>query len=100
FQIYLKSEFLDYVYLQQNTFDEIDGANDEKRQKRVFSKVVNTLKKDYKFSAKDEARKFFQELRQLFIDWNYIAMDDEKFTEMEKKIDSKIKEKADNAQSI
>jgi len=100
FQIYLKSEFLDYVYLQQNTFDEIDGANDEKRQKRVFSKVVNTLKKDYKFSEKDEARKFFQELRQLFIDWNYIAMDDEKFTEMEKKIDSKIKEKADNAQSI
>lgn len=97
FQIYLKSEFLDYVYLQQNTFDEVDGATDEARQKEVFSKVVRTMKSTYNFDTKDEARKFFQELRQLFIDWNYIPMKDAKFAEMEGKIDAKIKEKEINA---
>jgi len=97
FQIYLKSEFLDYVYLQQNTFDDVDGASDEARQKKAFSKVVNAMKTEYSFSSKEEARKFFQELRQIFIDWNYIPMKDAKFAETEKKIDQKIKEKSANA---
>ncbi len=97
FQIYLKSEFLDYVYLQQNTFDDVDGASDEARQKEAFSKVVAAMRTSFSFETKDEARKFFQELRQLFIDWNYIAMKDAKFAEMEDKIERKIKEKASNA---
>ncbi len=94
FQIFLKSEFLDYVYLQQNTFDEVDGATDKERQNYVFSKVVEALKTTYKFDVKDNARKFFQDLRQLFIDWNYRKFKSAEFDAIEKEINSKIKERA------
>ncbi len=92
FIAYLKSEFLDYVYLQQNTFDEVDGATNKERQQYVFDKVIDILNTGFDFSDKDKARRYFLELRQVFIDWNYAAMDSEQFKKLEAAIDAKIKE--------
>ncbi|MCF7790646.1 MAG: V-type ATP synthase subunit A [Victivallales bacterium] len=92
FMIYLKSEFIDSVYLQQNTFDSVDGATNEKRQKHMFDKVMNILKTEMKFEDKDSVRKFFMELRQLYIDWNYAKMGSNEFKELEQSIDRKLKE--------
>lgn len=97
FEIYLKSEFLDFVYLQQNTFDEVDAASSEERQKYVFSKVVGVLRTKFKFDGKDEARRFFLELRLTFTDWNYLPFESEKFMKQEEIIAAKIKEKSANA---
>ncbi len=97
FVTYLKSEFLDFVYLQQNTFDAVDAASDDKRQKYVFAKVIGVLKADFKFDDKDQARRFFQELQLTFIDWNYIAFGSDKFKHQEEVIDAKIKERIANA---
>lgn len=87
FVIYLKAEFLDAVYLQQNGFDKIDAATDRQRQEYVFSKIVSILAAAFSFSRKEEARKAFYELRQLCIDWNYQEFQSEKFKEQEKKIE-------------
>ena len=97
FVTYLKSEFLDFVYLQQNTFDAVDAASDDKRQKYVFAKVIGVLKANFKFDDKDQARRFFQELQLTFIDWNYIAFGSDKFKHQEEVIDAKIKERIANA---
>ena len=92
FIIYLKSEFLDYVYLQQNTFDKVDGATNKERQQYVFDKVISILDTPFDFTDKDKARLYFLELRQIFIDWNYAAMDSEQFKKLETAIDAKVKE--------
>jgi len=92
FITYLKSEFIDSVYLQQNTFDKVDGATDEERQKYIFTIIVQILDASFKFQKKEESRKFFAELRQLFIDWNYIKFKTEDFKAMEASIDKKLKE--------
>ncbi len=92
FIAYLKSEFLDYVYLQQNTFDKADAATSEERQQYVFSKVIDILNTGFDFSNKDKARRYFLELRQIFIDWNYAAMNSEQFKKLEAAIDAKVKE--------
>jgi len=92
FIVYLKSDFLDYVYLQQNTFDEVDAATDEERQQYVFDKVIIILNTQFDFSDKDKAHRYFLELRQVFIDWNYAAMDSEQFKKLEAAIDAKVKE--------
>ncbi|MEA4862107.1 MAG: V-type ATP synthase subunit A [Victivallaceae bacterium] len=97
FTIYLKSEFLDYVYLQQNTFDKIDGASSRERQKYMFAKVNRVLAAAFDFTDRDLARRYFLELRQLFIDWNYMPMDSDDFKDQEKAIDAKIKEHVKNA---
>ena len=37
FVLYLKSEYVDAAYLQQDAYHEVDGANDADRQKYVFT---------------------------------------------------------------
>lgn len=87
FVIYLKSEFLDAAYMQQNGFDPIDAATIAERQEYVFSKIVNqVLKKGFPFKDKEQARYFFYNLRQLFIDWNYKEWKSERFAQQEEKI--------------
>ena len=100
FQMYLKSEFLDSVYLQQNAFDEVDTASSDKRQLHVFKNVKNVLDTDFKLETKEKARELFNQLRQMFIDWNYIAMDSKKFEEQEQTIAEFIKEHSENAESL
>ncbi len=92
FETYLKSEFLDYVYLQQNTFDDVDQGCSSERQCYVFDKVLGILQTPFKMKDKDIARRFFLELRQIFIDWNYSKFDAPEFKELETKIDAKLKE--------
>ena len=100
FQMFLKSEFLDSVYLQQNAFDEVDAASSDKRQHHVFKNVKNVLDTDFKLETKEKARELFNQLRQMFIDWNYIAMDSKKFEEQEQTIAEFIKEHSENAESL
>ena len=97
FVIYLKSEFLDFVYLQQNTFDDVDAACSAERQKYVFERVLEVLKDEFKFDNKDQARRFFLELRQFFSDWNYSPYQSDKFKQCEQAIAAKIKERIVNA---
>ncbi len=90
FVLYLKSEFLDSVYLQQNTFDKVDGATSADRQKHCFAKVIDVLNAEFDFPDKKEARVYFQNLRQIFIDWNYAAWDSDDFATFEKTINQTI----------
>lgn len=87
FIVYLKSEFLDSVYLQQNGFDEVDAVTDLERQEYVFNKVLAVLDEQFDFDRKEKARKSFYELRQLFIDWNYREFQSQGFKQQEKLID-------------
>ena len=89
--IYLKSEFLDYVYLQQNTFDKVDGATSSDRQRYAFDKVVSVLDSEFAFDDKEAARSWFQSLRQKFIDWNYEEVGSEDFKNLEAALDEQIR---------
>ncbi|MBD3379736.1 MAG: V-type ATP synthase subunit A [Candidatus Omnitrophica bacterium] len=91
FIVYLKGEFIDAVYLQQDGFDKVDAATKAERQKYVFAKVVEVLDKDFSFREKSDARDFFYALRHKFIDWNYKEWESEGFKEQEQGIDSLLK---------
>ncbi len=93
FTLYLKSEFLDAVYLQQNSFDDIDAACSAERQNYLFDKVLGVLEGQFVVSSHGEARTFFQNLRQLFIDWNYTAWESKAFSAAEKRIDELLEDK-------
>jgi V/A-type H+-transporting ATPase subunit A len=70
FIVYLKSNFLDSVYFQQNSFDEIDAAPDVERQTYVFKKLLRVIGSDFALETKDDARAYFNQLRQKILDWN------------------------------
>ena len=86
FTIYLKSEYLDAVYLQQDAFDEVDAATPADRQEYVFARILKILKTHMNFTEKDEARHFFQKLTQMTKDWNRIHKEKPEFQQMEDKI--------------
>lgn len=70
FITYLKAEYLDAVYLQQDAYHEVDGATSAERQRYVFSRIVKILRTRMSFPDKDHARRFFQTLTQVTKDWN------------------------------
>ncbi|MFH1767582.1 MAG: V-type ATP synthase subunit A, partial [Candidatus Omnitrophota bacterium] len=99
FILYLKGEFIDSVYLQQNGFDEVDAATSNQRQEYVFNKVLEVLEANLSFDSKDGARRFFYELRQRFIDLNYAEWESQRFKQEEEKIRAFLNDKTTAATS-
>ncbi len=86
--MYLKSEMLDAVYLQQNSFDLVDANCGTERQRYVTDKLINVLGSEYALDNKDDARSFFNRMRQKFIDWNYTEFESDAFAKAEAEIDA------------
>jgi len=96
---YLKGEFFDFVYLQQDAFDEVDEANSEERQKYVFNFIYYILEADFDLETKENALHFFQQLRQMFRGWNSSPWESEGFKRIEKEMSLFIDEKRKTRES-
>jgi V/A-type H+-transporting ATPase subunit A len=81
--IYLKSEFLDAVYLQQNAFDPVDASTSDVRQRYVFDALLKILLSSFEIADKAEARTYFYTLRQHFLDLNGAEWDTDEFSQQE-----------------
>lgn len=67
---YLKAELVDAVFLQQNAFDEVDKAVAPERQRFTFSLLQEILQHTFAIEEKEAARRLFNRMRQLFLDYN------------------------------
>lgn len=91
--VYLKGEFFDFVYLQQNAYDQVDEATTEERQKYIFDFIYNNiLEAEFDLQDKEKALHFFQRLRQQFRGWNSAPWKSGEFAEIEKEILSLLEE--------
>jgi len=90
---YLKSEFFDSVFLQQNAFDAVDASTPAERQKYVFDRLLLMLTAGYDLADKETARSFFNQMRQIFLDWNGTAMDSDEFKKSEEELMGMLKGK-------
>ncbi|MCK5805454.1 MAG: V-type ATP synthase subunit A [Lentisphaeria bacterium] len=96
FVTYLKSEFLDDCYLQQNSFDPVDAACGTERHKYLFGKISHVLHGRFGFSDKAAARSFFQRLRQAFMDWHFAAWETDECKKHENTVDEIIASAIEN----
>ena len=94
FIIYLKGDFLDAVYLQQNSFDKVDDAVAVERQRYIYKLILRILGSQFSFNTKDEARAYFNKLRQSFIDYNYSPWESPEFKKHEAAITGALADKA------
>ena len=95
FTTYLKGEFLDAVYLQQNAFSDSDASTPVERQKIMFDMVERVLTSDFEFPEKDATRRFFMDLQQAFIDWNDKPFGSGEFETLKAALNRKIDEATD-----
>lgn len=88
---YLKGEFFDFVYLQQNAYDKVDEATPAQRQEYVFRFIYEHIfEQEFKFEDKDKALQFFQRLRQLLRTWNSSEWQSNEFKSIETEIVKKL----------
>ncbi|GAB6090961.1 V-type ATP synthase subunit A [Spirochaeta dissipatitropha] len=87
---YQKSEFIDFCYLQQNSFDPVDQAVSTERQEIVFNHMYRILQSEYKLTDKSEARNFFAELRQKFRDYNGAEWESDAYHAREKEMEQLV----------
>ena len=97
FVYYLKAEYLDAVYLQQDAFDPVDGASSAERQRHVFARIARILGAEFEFADKDAARSFFHTLTQFTKDWNRADMQSDEFAAVEARLDALLGEAARDA---
>ena len=83
---YLKAELIDTAYLQQNSFDAVDAACSDDRQRHVFGVLCDVLDAPMAFATRDDARTFFHRLTQTMRDWNGTAWDSDDFRAGEAKV--------------
>ncbi|MDR3201445.1 MAG: V-type ATP synthase subunit A [Spirochaetales bacterium] len=92
--IYLKGELVDSVYFQQNSFDAVDAAVSPERQKYIFAKLLRIMASKFSFKDKNEARTWFNKLRQKYLDFNGSEWKSERFSGFEKEIDEAVSERS------
>ncbi len=97
FLVYLKGEYVDAVYLQQDAYHDIDAATSADRQKMVFGVITDILKASMVFDDKETARRFFHQLTQTTKDWNRVDIEDPQFEELKNRLVNMVSEVTANA---
>lgn len=91
---YQKSELLDAVFLQQNSFHETDGVTSPERLRMMFDVVKEIIETPVDIEDKTSIRSHFNFLRQAFLDWNYTPLDSDQFSTRKTKLLNLVKHKA------
>jgi V/A-type H+-transporting ATPase subunit A len=89
---YWKSELVDFAFLQQDAFDEVDALCPLERQKYMLDLLLDICSKDFDFEDFEKCRDFFKELINDFRQMNYTKFESKEFKEYEDKISKLVEE--------
>ncbi len=88
-----KSEFIDFVILQQDSFDDVDAVSSIERQKNILDLVINICRTDLEFDNFNDVAAFFKELINVGRQMNYSEYESDNFndyySQLQKMISSK-----------
>ena len=87
-----KSELIDFVFLQQDAFDDIDALTPMERQKFMLDLILDICAKDFDFEDFELCRSFFKELINDLRQMNYTAFQSEAFYQYKDKINKLLED--------
>jgi V/A-type H+/Na+-transporting ATPase subunit A len=87
-----KSELIDFVFLQQDAFDEVDALCPMERQKYMLDLVMELCGIDFNFEDFEKCREFFKELINDLRQMNYTKFHGEEFENYSRKINKLIED--------
>jgi V/A-type H+-transporting ATPase subunit A len=97
---YQQSELFDAVFLQQDAFHDVDGVTSPERLRMMFDLVWKIVESPVTIKGKQEIRSHFNYLRQAFIDWNMLPLEDERFEAQRSKILKLIKQGKHDTENV
>ena len=83
-----KSELIDFVVLQQDSFDDVDAVSSIERQEYILNMVIDICRTEFEFDHFTKASDFFKELINIGRQMNYSEFESERF----KRYQSQLKE--------
>jgi V/A-type H+-transporting ATPase subunit A len=87
---YLKSEIVDAVCLQQDSFDAVDRATSRERQIADFLLLMDVVRHPFAFETKEEARRSMTALRNDFFQMKYCPYQGEAYQKYRQEIESAL----------
>ncbi len=91
--VFWKSELVDFVILQQDAFDSIDGSTSMERQQYMLSKVLEIVRSDFNFESFEEVNPYFKRLINEFKQMNYSEFQSDNFKKYEENIRTILSER-------
>lgn len=91
-EAFWKSEVLDFAFLQQDAFDEVDAVSSMDRQKYMLDFILEICEKNFEFDNFELCRVYFQNLINLLRQMNYSKMDSEQFNDYLEQINKHLQE--------
>ena len=100
FITYQKAELVDAVFLQQNSFHDVDGVTHPERLQMMFDMVKKVVDAPVAIQGKRGIRSHFNFLRQSFLDWNYLKPDSDDFNKLKNTLLKLIKQMEHATQDV
>lgn len=91
-ETFWKSELIDYAFLQQDAFDEIDALCPLERQKYMLDLILDICGKHFDFKDFEKCRNFFKDLINDLRQMNYSKFHDENFEKYLTQVNKMIQE--------
>lgn len=76
-----KSEFIDFVILQQDSFDDVDAVTPIERQEHILNLVIDVCRTNFEFDNFNEVSDFFKELINVGRQMNYSEFGSDRFNQ-------------------
>lgn len=94
--VFWKSELLDFIILQQDAFDNIDGSTSMERQQYMLSSVLKLVRSDFEFDSFDQVNPYFKRMINVYKQMNYSEFQSEQFKKYEEELQKILKERQVN----
>ncbi len=88
-----KSELVDFGFLQQDAFDDVDKATPLERQKYMLDLLDGICKTDFKFESFNDVPAYFKRLINIVRQMNYSPFQEEEFKKYEDELQSTVMER-------
>ncbi|MBR2980832.1 MAG: V-type ATP synthase subunit A [Odoribacter sp.] len=88
-----KAELIDFVILQQDAFDNIDGNTSMERQQLMLNLVLGVVRADFDFESFEEVNPYFKRIINAFKQMNYSEYKSDKFYQYKAEAEAIIAER-------
>ena len=88
-----KAELIDFVILQQDAFDNIDGNTSMERQQLMLNLVLGVVRADFDFESFEEVNPYFKRIINAFKQINYSEYKSDKFYQYKAEAEAIIAER-------
>ncbi len=83
-----KSEMIDYAFLQQDAFDDIDALCPIERQKYMMNLIMDICGRDFEFEDFEQCREYFKNIIAILRQMNYSEFGSEQFESYRTKLNN------------